>query len=42
MESQMVRGEGFEYRFEIDSVARQSLLKGLDEIALFDQRGSQI
>ena len=42
LESQMVRGEGFEYRFEIDSFARQCLLKGLDEIALSEQHGSQI
>jgi 3-isopropylmalate/(R)-2-methylmalate dehydratase small subunit len=42
LESQKVRGEGFEYRFEIDAFARQCLLKGLDEISLFERHGSDI
>src|SRR5437867_12715917 len=32
LERQVVRGEGFEYRFEIDPFARECLLGGLDEI----------
>jgi 3-isopropylmalate/(R)-2-methylmalate dehydratase small subunit len=42
LETQQVRGEGFSYAFGIDSFARQCLLKGLDDIALFEQHGSAI
>ena len=34
LERQAVRGEGFEYRFEIDEFSRRCLLNGWDEIAL--------
>ena len=42
LEAQKVRGEGFEYRFEIDPFAREMLLKGLDEISLVERHGSEI
>jgi len=42
LDSQQVRGEGFSYAFGIDAFARQCLLKGLDEISLFEQHGSAI
>src|SRR5437764_10390222 len=37
LERQVVRGEGVEYRFEIDPFARDCLLQGLDEIALAER-----
>ncbi len=37
LESQEVRGEGFSYRFEIDQFARDSLLNGVDDIALIER-----
>jgi 3-isopropylmalate/(R)-2-methylmalate dehydratase small subunit len=42
LDSQQIRGEGFSYAFDIDPFARQCLLKGLDEISLFEQHGSAI
>ena len=42
LEAQKVRGEGFEYRFEIDLFAREMLLKGLDEISLVEHHDSEI
>ena len=42
LEAQKVRGEGFEYRFEIDPFAREMLLKGLDEISLVERHSSAI
>jgi len=42
LEAQKVRGEGFEYPFEIDPFAREMLLKGLDEIALVERHESAI
>jgi 3-isopropylmalate/(R)-2-methylmalate dehydratase small subunit len=42
LEAQKVRGEGFEYRFEIDPFAREMLLKGLDEISLVEHHDSEI
>ena len=42
LEAQKVRGDGFEYRFEIDPFARQMLLKGLDEISLVERHSSAI
>ena len=40
--AQKVRGDGFEYRFEIDPFAREMLLKGLDEISLVEHHDSEI
>ena len=42
LDSQQVRGEGFAYQFGIDAFARQCLLKGLDEISLFEQHDRDI
>jgi 3-isopropylmalate/(R)-2-methylmalate dehydratase small subunit len=42
LEAQLVRGEGFAYRFEIDQFPREMLLKGLDEIALVERHDSDI
>jgi len=42
LESQTVRGEGFEYRFEIDPFYRDCLLKGLDEIGLIERQSPNI
>lgn len=42
LEKQEVRGEGFAYRFEIDSFARECLLGGLDEIGLVERHQSSI
>jgi 3-isopropylmalate/(R)-2-methylmalate dehydratase small subunit len=42
LEAQKVRGDGFEYRFEIDPFAREMLLKGLDEISLVERHVSDI
>jgi 3-isopropylmalate/(R)-2-methylmalate dehydratase small subunit len=39
---QEVRGEGFSYRFEVDSFARDCLLGGLDEIALVERHTGEI
>ena len=39
---QEVRGEGFSYRFEFDSFARDCLLGGLDEIALVERHTAEI
>ena len=42
LERQVVRGDGFEYRFEIDPFAREMLLGGLDEISLVERHDSDI
>jgi 3-isopropylmalate/(R)-2-methylmalate dehydratase small subunit len=42
LEAQEVRGEGFAYRFEIDSFARENMLGGLDEIGLVERHQSSI
>ena len=42
LETQQVRGDGFEYRFEIDPFARECLLAGLDEIALVERHTTEI
>jgi 3-isopropylmalate/(R)-2-methylmalate dehydratase small subunit len=42
LERQLVRGEGFEYRFEIDPYAREMLLGGLDDISLIERHDSDI
>ena len=42
LEAQKVRGDGFEYRFEIDPFAREMLLRGLDEISLVERHDSEI
>jgi len=42
LERQVVRGEGVEYRFEIDPFARDCLLQGLDEIALIERHDVDI
>jgi 3-isopropylmalate/(R)-2-methylmalate dehydratase small subunit len=42
LERQVVRGEGFEYRFEIDPYARHMLLDGLDDISLIEEHDADI
>jgi 3-isopropylmalate/(R)-2-methylmalate dehydratase small subunit len=42
LKSQEVRGEGFNYHFEIDAFARDMLLNGLDEIALVERHAPEI
>ena len=42
LERQVVRGEGFEYRFKIDPFARECLLQGVDEIALVERHDGEI
>ena len=42
LERQVVRGDGFEYRFEIDPFAREMLLGGLDDISLIERHESEI
>jgi len=42
LERQVVRGNGFEYRFEIDPFAREMLLGGLDDISLIERREGEI
>jgi 3-isopropylmalate/(R)-2-methylmalate dehydratase small subunit len=42
LEAQVVRGEGFEYRFEIDPFAREMLLNGLDDISLVERHEGEI
>jgi len=42
LETQVVRGDGFEYRFEIDPYAREMLLKGLDDISLIEKHEADI
>jgi 3-isopropylmalate/(R)-2-methylmalate dehydratase small subunit len=42
LEGQVVRGEGFEYRFEIDRFVREMLLGGLDEISLVERHERDI
>jgi 3-isopropylmalate/(R)-2-methylmalate dehydratase small subunit len=42
LEGQVVRGEGFEYRYEIDRFAREMLLGGLDEISLVERHERDI
>jgi len=42
LERQVVRGDGFEYRFEIDPFAREMLLGGLDEISLVERHETEI
>jgi len=37
-----VRGDGFEYSFEIDPFVRDCLLKGLDEIGLVEEHVAAI
>jgi len=42
LERQVVRGDGFEYTFEIDPFAREMLLQGLDDIALIERHDADI
>jgi 3-isopropylmalate/(R)-2-methylmalate dehydratase small subunit len=42
LERQVVRGDGFEYRFEIDPFAREMLLRGLDDVSLVERRAAEI
>jgi 3-isopropylmalate/(R)-2-methylmalate dehydratase small subunit len=42
LERQAVRGEGFEYRFEIDAFAREMLLQGQDDISLVERHEDEI
>jgi 3-isopropylmalate/(R)-2-methylmalate dehydratase small subunit len=42
LERQVLRGDGFEYRFSIDSFAREMLLQGLDDISLIERHDSDI
>jgi 3-isopropylmalate/(R)-2-methylmalate dehydratase small subunit len=42
LEAQVVRGDGFTYRFEIDAFVRDMLLNGLDEITLVERHATQI
>jgi 3-isopropylmalate/(R)-2-methylmalate dehydratase small subunit len=42
LEAQKVRGDGFEYSFEIDPFAREMLLQGLDEISLVERHDPDI
>ena len=42
LESQEVRGDGFEYRFDIDPFAREMLLQGLDDISLIERLDADI
>jgi len=39
---QVVRGDGFEYSFQIDPFARETLLGGLDEISLVERHEADI
>ncbi|HEV2476818.1 MAG TPA: 3-isopropylmalate dehydratase small subunit [Candidatus Dormibacteraeota bacterium] len=40
--AQRVRGDGFEYRFDIDPFAREMLLQGLDDISLIERHDADI
>jgi 3-isopropylmalate/(R)-2-methylmalate dehydratase small subunit len=42
LEKQVVRGDGFEYRFAIDPFAREMLLQGLDDISLIERHDGDI
>ncbi len=42
LERQLVSGDGFEYRFEIDPFAREMLLQGLDDISLIERHDADI
>jgi 3-isopropylmalate/(R)-2-methylmalate dehydratase small subunit len=42
LERQVVRGDGFEYRFEFDPFAREMLLEGQDDISLIERHESEI
>jgi len=42
LEKQEVRGDGFAYRFAVDSFARECLLGGLDEIGLVEKHDADI
>jgi 3-isopropylmalate/(R)-2-methylmalate dehydratase small subunit len=42
LEAQVVRGEGFEYRFDIEPFVREMLLGGLDEISLVERHERDI
>jgi len=42
LEKQQVRGEGFDYRFDIDPFAREMLLQGLDDISLVELHETDI
>ena len=42
LERQVVHGDGFEYRFEIDPFARNMLLNGLDDISLIEKHDADI
>jgi 3-isopropylmalate/(R)-2-methylmalate dehydratase small subunit len=42
LERQEVRGEGFEYRFDIDPFVREMLLQGLDDISLIERHDADI
>jgi len=42
LERQVVRGEGFEYPFEIDAFAREMLLLGQDDVSLIERHETDI
>ncbi len=42
LEAQLVRGDGFAYRFEIDPFVRESLLQGLDDIGRVERHSAAI
>ena len=42
LEAEVVRGDGFAYKFQIDPFARECLLQGLDEITLVERHASDI
>ena len=42
LERQVVRGDGFEYRFDIDPFAREMMLQGLDDISLVERHDADI
>ena len=42
VERQHVRGDGFEYRFDIDPFVREMLLQGLDDISLIERHEPEI
>jgi 3-isopropylmalate/(R)-2-methylmalate dehydratase small subunit len=42
LEAEKVRGDGFEYHFEMDPFPREMMLKGLDEISLVERHDGEI
>jgi 3-isopropylmalate/(R)-2-methylmalate dehydratase small subunit len=42
LEAEVVRGEGFAYKFHVDPFARECLLQGLDEITLVERHAADI